>query len=183
MHALPQTTSRAYWSEPNQPSIEPYSNLMVVHASKSTARHVLVIDQDLTELERMGQLFSEQGFKVTLSSALLDLDSLEYIDPDVLIVRPRPDGFRAWREYLTNVEIDPRFQDLPVIFVAVRPAHQTAMAKTGIRCIAWPWRPLDLLTLVDSSMIPVPHAGRIGAAHIADHAGTTRRPYEMTGSD
>jgi CheY-like chemotaxis protein len=156
---------------------------MVVHARKSTANHVLVIDPDLTELERAGQLFGEQGFKVTLSSALLELDSLEYIDPDVLIVRPSATGFRSWRDYLRTVQTDRRFHDLPVIFVAVRAAHQAAMAKQGVRCIAWPWRPLDLMTLVDVSMLASSKVAPVASAHGLDQHRAIPGSYGVSGSD
>lgn len=139
--------------------IKPGSNLMVMHPSAKAAHHAMVIDPDLAELEATGQLLGGQGFKVTLSSAALDLDSLAYIAPDVLVVRPPVYEFRAWRAYLRTVQGDRRLAGIPIIVVAIRPAHRTAMVNDGMRCLSWPWRPLDLLTVVDSSIAGVAAAG------------------------
>lgn len=154
--------------------MKPGSNLMVMHPSAKAAHHALVFDPDLSELEDTGQLLGAQGFKVTLSSAALDLESLEYIAPDVLVARPPVNEFRAWRAYLRMVSHDRRFTKLPIIFVAIRPAHRSAMAMDGVRCLTWPWRPLDLLSVVDTS---------IAAAHAPGVGGPVDWPPILTAFD
>lgn len=126
------------------------TNLIVMHADESRATHVLVIDPDLNELERTGHLLGAQGFQVTLSSAMLDQESLSYFAADLLVVRPPARETRTWASYVRSVAMDPRTWDMPVIWLASNGRQVPAPAAQHAHVLSCPWRPLDFLSLVDT---------------------------------
>ncbi len=125
-------------------------SLIVMHAPESRATHVLVIDPDLQELDRVGGLLGAQGFKVTLSSALLEMDSLAYFAADLLVVRPPAGKAARWEAYIRAVAEDSRLRGMPVVWL-VSPRQRAPAVSTALaHILVCPWTPFEFLTLVDS---------------------------------
>ncbi len=144
------TPGRLYGEMSVDKARESGTSLIVMHAHQSRASHVLVIDPDLYESDRTGGLLGARGFKVTLSSAWLDLESLAYLAADLLVVRP-PAGQSARREaHVRAVAVDSCLRDMPVIWIASPEQRTPAMAIRLAHILTCPWTPFELLTLVES---------------------------------
>lgn len=129
---------------------EPGASLIVMHAHESRAAHVLVMDPDLHELDRAGGLLGAQGFKVTLSSTLLDLESLAYFAADLLVLRAPAKEIARWEAYLHSVGMDGRLGSTPVVWLASVDRRAPAPVTRFAHILTGPWTPFDFLTLVDS---------------------------------
>jgi CheY-like chemotaxis protein len=101
----------------------------------------------------MAELLEEEGYRVTTSLALLDLDKVRALAPDVIVQDLLFEGTQelGWK-FLTLVRLDPVLARIPLILctAAVRTVNDPEMAeqlnRQGIRVVLKPFAIESLLT-------------------------------------
>jgi CheY-like chemotaxis protein len=114
---------------------------------------VLVIDGDPDDLETVGRALSGRGYAITLSSTLLESDTVAALAPDLIIVDPflPRSGVRRERTHQETACLD-----VPVICHTARPEYLRAMATSGVRTHAKSSPLAGLVALVDSLLGSLP---------------------------
>jgi CheY-like chemotaxis protein len=115
--------------------------------------HILLIDDTQEILDLMAELLEEEGYRVTCSQALLDLDKVKALAPNVIIQDILFEGIQelGWK-FLTLVRLDPELVHIPLILctAAVRTIKEPEMAdqldRLGIRVVLKPFTSEQLLT-------------------------------------
>jgi CheY-like chemotaxis protein len=115
--------------------------------------HILVINDTQEILDLMQELLEEEGYRVTTSLALLDLDKVRALAPDVIVQDLLFEGTQelGWK-FLTLVRLDPELARIPLILctAAVRTVNDPEMAEhldqQGIRVVLKPFTIEELLT-------------------------------------
>jgi two-component system, OmpR family, response regulator VicR len=118
--------------------------------------HILIINDTQEILDLMQELLEEEGYRVTTSLALLDLDKVKAIAPDVIVQDLLFEGTQelGWK-FLTLVRLDPQLARVPLVLctAAVRTVNDPEMAaqldRQGIRVVLKPFTIEDLLTTLD----------------------------------
>jgi CheY-like chemotaxis protein len=86
----------------------------------STARHVLLVDDDEVVRRSVRQALEPIGWQVTeAENGQLAVDSLIYAKPDVIILdlmMPKMDGF----EFMDELRSRPAWQDIPVVVITAK---------------------------------------------------------------
>jgi two-component system, OmpR family, response regulator VicR len=134
--------------------------------------HVLVVNDTQEILDLMQELLEEEGYRVTTSLALLDLDKVRALAPDVIVQDLLFEGTQelGWK-FLTLVRLDPQLARIPLVLctAAVRTVKDPEMAeqldRQGIRIVLKPFTIEDLLTTLNDvrtaqSLIDQATAGR-----------------------
>ena len=124
--------------------------------------HVLVIDADLSALDSLNRLFYCQGFSVTLSSILLDVDLIHALKPDVILLDMSPEMDRRSSEILQTLLLDPDFGWIPLVCTTSDTRVARQLARCGIRTLIKPFRPFDLFTAID--LVRTRHDGSLPVA-------------------
>ena len=114
--------------------------------------HILVVDDTQEILDLMQELLEEEGYRVTLSLARLDIDKIRALAPDVIVQDLLFEGTQeeGWR-FLELVRLDPQLAHIPLILctAAVRTVNDPVMAaqldRQGIRVVLKPFGIEDLL--------------------------------------
>lgn len=110
------------------------------------APHVLVLDDNPEILDLLGQLLSDEAYRVTLATWLIDPGMILELGPDLIITDAifnlRSEGLR----FIRDIRQHPATRHIPVICcTGMRPApHDLAMI--GVPVIA---KPFDLDAIVD----------------------------------
>ncbi len=115
--------------------------------------HILVINDTQEILDLMQELLEEEGYRVTTSLALLDLDKVRALAPDVIVQDLLFEGTQelGWK-FLTLARLDPELARIPLILctAAVRTVNDPEMAEhldqQGIRVVLKPFTIEELLT-------------------------------------
>jgi len=118
--------------------------------------HILVINDTQEILDLMQELLEDEGYQVTTSLALLDIDKVKKIAPDVIVQDLLFEGTQelGWK-FLTLVRLDPVLARIPLVLctAAVRTVTNPEMAEQlnqkGIRIVLKPFTIEDLLTTLD----------------------------------
>ncbi len=115
--------------------------------------HILVINDTQEILDLMAELLEEEGYRVTTSLALLNLDKVKALAPDVIVQDLLFEGMHetGWK-FLTLVRLDPELARIPLVLLtaATRTVNDPEMAehldRQGIRVVLKPFNIEDLLT-------------------------------------
>ena len=118
--------------------------------------HILVINDTQEILDLMQELLEEEGYRVTTSLALLDLDKVKALAPDIMVQDLLFEGTQelGWK-FLTLVRLDPDLARIPLILctAAVRTVNDPEMAeqldRQGIRVVLKPFTIENLLTTLN----------------------------------
>ncbi len=114
--------------------------------------HVLVINDTQEILDLMQELLEEEGYRVTTSLALLDIDKVKAQEPDIIVQDLLFEGTQelGWK-FLTLVRLDPELARVPVVLctAAVRTVNEPEMAeqlnRKGVRVVLKPFTIDELL--------------------------------------
>jgi two-component system response regulator VicR len=118
--------------------------------------HILIVNDTQEILDLMQELLEDEGYRVTSSLALLDIDKVKKIAPDVIVQDLLFEGTQelGWK-FLTLVRLDPVLARIPLVLctAAVRTVTNPEMAnqldQKGIRVVLKPFTIEDLLTTLD----------------------------------
>ena len=117
--------------------------------------HILVINDTQEILDLLAELLKEEGYRVTTSLALLNLDKVKALAPDVIIQDLLFEGIQetGWK-FLTLVRLDPQLARIPLVLctAATRTVNDPEMAeqldRQGIRIVLKPFDIEQLLTVL-----------------------------------
>jgi CheY-like chemotaxis protein len=134
--------------------------------------HILVINDTQEILDLMQELLEDEGYRVTTSMALLDLDKVKALAPDIIVQDLLFEGTQelGWK-FLTLARLDPDLARVPLVLctAATRTVNDPEMAEQlnqkGIRVVLKPFTIDDLLTTLNEvrtaqSLIDQATAGR-----------------------
>jgi len=115
--------------------------------------HILVVNDTQEILDLLQELLEDEGYRVTTSLALLGLDKVKALAPDVIVQDLLFEGTQelGWK-FLTLVRLDPELARIPLILctAAVRTVNDPEMAeqldRQGIRVVLKPFTIENLLT-------------------------------------
>jgi two-component system, OmpR family, response regulator VicR len=115
--------------------------------------HILVVNDTQEILDLLQELLEDEGYRVTTSLALLGLDRVKALAPDVIVQDLLFEGTQelGWK-FLTLVRLDPELARIPLILctAAVRTVNDPEMAEhldqQGIRVVLKPFTIEELLT-------------------------------------
>ena len=118
--------------------------------------HILVINDTQEILDLMQELLEDEGYRVTISLALLDIDKVKAIAPDIIVQDLLFEGTQelGWK-FLTLARLDPVLARVPLVLctAAVRTVNDPEMAeqlnRQGIRVVLKPFTIDDLLTTLN----------------------------------
>jgi two-component system response regulator VicR len=118
--------------------------------------HILIINDTQEILDLMQELLEEEGYRVTTSLALLDIDKVKGLAPDIIVQDLLFEGTQelGWK-FLTLARLDPVLARIPLVLctAAVRTVTNPEMAEQldqkGIRIVLKPFTIEDLLTTLD----------------------------------
>ena len=118
--------------------------------------HVLLVDDTQEILDLMQELLEDEGYRVTPSLALLDVDKIRALAPDVIVQDLLFEGTQeeGWR-FLELVRLDPQLARIPLILctAATRtvndPAMKAQLDRQGIRVVLKPFSIEDLLSALN----------------------------------
>ncbi len=120
--------------------------------------HILIINDTQEILDLLRDLLEEEGYQVTSSLALLDIEKVKALAPDLIVQDLLFEGMQelGWK-FLTLVRLDPELARIPLILctAAVRTVNDPAMAeqlnRLGVRVVLKPFLIDDLLTALDET--------------------------------
>jgi CheY-like chemotaxis protein len=121
--------------------------------------HVLVINDTQEIIDLMVELLAEEGYQVSTSVALLDMDKVKRLAPDIIVQDLLFEGTQelGWK-FLTLVRLDPELACIPLILctAAVRTVNEPAMAeqldRLGVSVVLKPFLIEDLLSAVSGAL-------------------------------
>ena len=115
--------------------------------------HILIINDTQEILDLMQELLEDEGYRVTTSLALLDIDRVKTHAPDIIVQDLLFEGTQelGWK-FLTLARLDPALARIPLVLctAAVRTVNDPEMAeqldRQGIRVVLKPFTIDDLVT-------------------------------------
>ncbi len=115
--------------------------------------HILIINDTQEILDLMQELLEEEGYRVTSSLALLDINKVRALAPDIIVQDLLFEGTQelGWK-FLTLARLDPVLARIPLVLctAAVRTVNDPEMAaqldRQGIRVVLKPFTIEELLT-------------------------------------
>jgi len=118
--------------------------------------HILIVNDTQEILDLMQELLEDEGYRVTTSLALLDIDKVKGLAPDIIVQDLLFEGTQelGWK-FLTLARLDPVLARIPLVLctAAVRTVTNPEMAEQlnqkGIRIVLKPFTIEDLLTTLD----------------------------------
>ena len=118
--------------------------------------HILVVNDTQEILDLMQELLEDEGYRVTTSLALLDIDKVKGLAPDIIVQDLLFEGIQelGWK-FLTLARLDPVLARIPLVLctAAVRTVNDPEMAeqldRQGIRVVLKPFTIEDLLTTLN----------------------------------
>ena len=124
-----------------------------------TAPHILLVNDTQEILDLMGELLEDEGYRVTISPALLDSDTVKALAPDLIVqdLLFEQTRERGWT-FLTLVRLDPELACIPLILctAAVQTVKEPEMAerldRLGVRVVLKPFLIEDLLSAVSGAL-------------------------------
>jgi len=121
--------------------------------------HILVVNDTQEILDLLRELLEEEGYRVTTSLAVLDIDKVKALGPDVIVqdIMFEQTQELGWK-FLTLVRIDPDLARIPLILctAAVQTIKEPAMAeqldRLGVSVVLKPFLIEDLLSAVGGAL-------------------------------
>jgi CheY-like chemotaxis protein len=77
--------------------------------------HVLILDDEPDVLEILSELLREEGYWVTTSTRLLEIDLVKQLSPGLILLDLVFDGVQSGIGFLTSIREDPNLFHIPVI--------------------------------------------------------------------
>jgi CheY-like chemotaxis protein len=122
-------------------------------ADNDSRPHVLCVNDTREILDLLRELLEGEGYRVTTSMVLLDLDKTKAVAPDVIVQDIMFEGNQepGWK-YLLLARLDPELARIPVVLCtgATNMVHDERMAahldRLGVRVVLKPFNIEDLLT-------------------------------------
>ena len=117
--------------------------------------HILVINDTQEILDLLSELLAEEGYRVTTSLTLLNLDKVKALAPDIIVLDLLFEGTQetGWK-FLTLVRLDPQLARIPLVLctAATRTVNDPLMAeqldRQGIRVVLKPFNIDDVLRVL-----------------------------------
>ena len=117
--------------------------------------HILVINDPQEILDLMQELLEEEGYRITTSLALLNLDKIKALAPDIIVQDLLFEGTQetGWK-FLTLARLDPELARIPLVLctAATRTVNDPVMAqqldRQRIRVVLKPFAIEQLLTVL-----------------------------------
>ena len=108
--------------------------------------HILIINDTQEILDLMQELLEEEGYRVTTSLALLNLDKIKTVAPDIIVQDLLFEGTQetGWK-FLTLVRLDPQLARVPLVLCTA--ATQTVNDPV-MRVVLKPFDIEQLLTVL-----------------------------------
>src|SRR5215203_2166474 len=121
--------------------------------------HILVINDTQEILDLIQVLLEDEGYRVTTSLALLNMDKVKSLAPDIIVQDLLFEGSQetGWK-FLTLVRLDPEVAHIPLILctAAVRTVNDPEMAgqldRLGVRIVLKPFDIEELLTVLAETL-------------------------------
>src|SRR3712207_2748545 len=115
-------------------------------SSNGRPPHILVVDDTQEILDLLQELLEEEGYRVTTSMAVLDLDKVKTLAPDLIIqdILFEQTQELGWT-FLTLVRLDPELCAIPLVLctAAVQVVRDEEMAEKlrglGVRVVLKPF--------------------------------------------
>jgi two-component system response regulator VicR len=114
--------------------------------------HILVINDTQEILDLIQVLLEDEGYRVTTSLALLNMDKVKSLAPDIIVQDLLCEGSQetGWK-FLTLVRLDPQLARIPLVLctAAMQTVHDPEMAeqldRLGVRVVLKPFDIEELL--------------------------------------
>jgi CheY-like chemotaxis protein len=114
--------------------------------------HILVINDTQEILDLIQVLLEDEGYRVTTSLALLNMDKVKSLAPDIIVQDLLFEGSQetGWK-FLTLVRLDPQLARIPLVLctAAMQTVHDPEMAeqldRLGVRVVLKPFDIEELL--------------------------------------
>lgn len=127
----------------------------MVEQNPAFGPHLLVVNDNQEIVDLLQALLLEEGYQVSTSLAVLNLDRIKRINPDLIIQDLLFEGVqeKGWN-FLTMIRMDPSLSKIPVILctAAVTTVKEPEMAarleRYGVRVILKPFDIDDLLAQI-----------------------------------
>ncbi len=121
--------------------------------------HVLVVNDTQEILDLLRELLEEEGYRVTTSMAVLDLDKVRALAPDIIIQDLLFEQIqeKGWT-FLTLVRLDPELAQIPLILctAALQVVRDEEMAEKlrglGVRVVLKPFNIEHLISVVSDAV-------------------------------
>jgi CheY-like chemotaxis protein len=121
--------------------------------------HVLIINDTQEILSLMQELLEEEGYRVTSWLALLDIEKVKALAPDVVVQDLLFEGMQetGWK-FLQLMRLDPELARIPLILctAAVRTVKEPEMAeqldRLGVSVVLKPFHIEDLLSAISGAL-------------------------------
>ena len=117
--------------------------------------HILVVNDTQEILDLMRELLEEEGYRVTTAVALLDMDKVKRLAPDIIVQDLLFEGTQelGWKT-LHLLRMDPELARIPIVLctAAVSVVRDEAMAeqldRLGVRVVLKPFHIDELLRVL-----------------------------------
>ena len=121
--------------------------------------HILVINDTQEILDLIQELLEEEGYRVTTSLALLNMDKVKALAPDIIVqdLLFEQTQEQGWK-FLTLSQLDPELARIPLILctAATRTVNEPEMAqqldRLGIRVVLKPFNIEELLSVLAETL-------------------------------
>jgi CheY-like chemotaxis protein len=121
--------------------------------------HVLIINDTQEILSLMQELLEDEGYRVTSWLALLDIEKVKALAPDVVVQDLLFEGMQetGWK-FLQLMRLDPELARIPLILctAAVRTIKEPEMAeqldRLGVSVVLKPFLIEDLLSAISGAL-------------------------------
>jgi len=121
--------------------------------------HVLIINDTQEILSLMAELLEDEGYRVTSWLALLDMEKVKALAPDIVVQDLLFEGMQetGWK-FLQLMRLDPELARIPLILctAAVRTVNEPEMAeqldRLGVSVVLKPFLIEDLLSSIGSAL-------------------------------
>ncbi len=153
------TSIEQHTSVPRSSSEQVSPNGAMPHDGPELRPHIVVVNDTQEILDLLRELLEEEGYRVTTSMAVLDLDKVRALAPDIIIQDLLFEQMQelGWK-FLTLVRLDPELAELPLILctAAVQTIRDPDMAaqleRLRVRIVLKPFNLDDLLTAVTETL-------------------------------
>jgi CheY-like chemotaxis protein len=124
-----------------------------------TAPHILLVNDTQEILDLMAELLEDEGYRVTISLALLNSAKVKTLAPDLIVqdLLFEQTQEQGWK-FLELVRLDPELAHIPLILctAAVQTVKEPAMAeqldRLGVRVVLKPFLIEDLLSAIAEAL-------------------------------
>jgi two-component system OmpR family response regulator len=118
--------------------------------------HILVVDDSQEIIDLLRELLEDEGYRVSASLAVLNLEKLKALAPDIIVQDLLFEGTQevGWR-FLTISRLDPELSRVPLVLCTAAvatvkdPEMAAQLAHLGVRVILKPFDINQLLAAIE----------------------------------